>query len=375
MQIACGRNGDFPRRSLMMSPEASRDLRLDLWRGLALLIIYSDHIPTNVVAQYTPVAIGFSDMAEVFVFLSGYACGLSYGRRFHQHGFLSCMQRAEKRAVQVFAAKLTVTAIALGLIIILEPWVTGRFFSVPWSIDLVKQYPLQTALNIETFRLELYPFCVLALYVPLLAALPFVLWSLSRSPWLTILASTLLYLATQFFPKTVALPQPWRDALIFNPFAWQFLFFCGTAFGFLIPEQCTRWRPHWSVTLAAATLLILAIFLHDKYRTTGTPWTSKPNLEWLRLVHFAGVMTVACRFTPPSATLVRWVVLHPIMTCGRYSLVGYCAAGLFGILGEAAYGAYSDAWQVQVLVNLVGWTACLAVTALWSQVTRQFHRL
>src|SRR6478609_5564508 len=49
-----------------------RDLRLDLFRGLALWLIFLDHIPSNLVAWITIRNYGFSDATEIFVFISGY---------------------------------------------------------------------------------------------------------------------------------------------------------------------------------------------------------------------------------------------------------------------------------------------------------------
>ena len=49
-----------------------RDLRLDLFRGLALWLIFVDHIPANIVNWITIRNYGFSDAAEIFVFISGY---------------------------------------------------------------------------------------------------------------------------------------------------------------------------------------------------------------------------------------------------------------------------------------------------------------
>src|SRR5688572_31185978 len=51
---------------------SGRDIRLDLFRGLALWFIFVDHIPTNVVSWFTVRNYGFSDATEVFVFISGY---------------------------------------------------------------------------------------------------------------------------------------------------------------------------------------------------------------------------------------------------------------------------------------------------------------
>jgi len=49
-----------------------RDLRLDLFRGLALWLIFLDHVPNNILAWFTIRNYGFSDATEIFIFISGY---------------------------------------------------------------------------------------------------------------------------------------------------------------------------------------------------------------------------------------------------------------------------------------------------------------
>ena len=52
-------------------PPGARDLRLDFFRGLALLCIFIDHIPENRIADFTIRVIGLSDASELFIFISG----------------------------------------------------------------------------------------------------------------------------------------------------------------------------------------------------------------------------------------------------------------------------------------------------------------
>ena len=51
---------------------AGRDLRLDLFRGLALWLIYLDHMPSNMAGWLSIRSYGFSDATEIFLFISGY---------------------------------------------------------------------------------------------------------------------------------------------------------------------------------------------------------------------------------------------------------------------------------------------------------------
>src|SRR5215468_71119 len=64
-----------------------RDLRLDLFRGVALWLIFLDHIPQNVVNWFTIRNYGFSDATEIFIFISGYTAAFVYGRAMRERGF------------------------------------------------------------------------------------------------------------------------------------------------------------------------------------------------------------------------------------------------------------------------------------------------
>lgn len=55
-----------------------RDFRIDLFRGLSLWLIFVNHIPESYLGHLTPKNIGFSDAAEILVFLSGLASGLDH---------------------------------------------------------------------------------------------------------------------------------------------------------------------------------------------------------------------------------------------------------------------------------------------------------
>ena len=59
-----------------------RDLRIDLFRGLALVMIFINHMPGTIWENFTSRNFGFSDGAEGFVLMSGIATGLAYGTVF-----------------------------------------------------------------------------------------------------------------------------------------------------------------------------------------------------------------------------------------------------------------------------------------------------
>ena len=75
------------------STASERDLRLDLFRGLALWLIFLDHIPENIVSWVTIRNYGFSDATEIFIFISGYTAAFVYGRTMRERGFVLASAR------------------------------------------------------------------------------------------------------------------------------------------------------------------------------------------------------------------------------------------------------------------------------------------
>src|SRR3954466_3049487 len=64
-----------------------RDPRLDVFRGVGMLIILVAHIPGNAWAVHLPARFGFSDATEIFVFCSGVASTCTFGRVFDSAGW------------------------------------------------------------------------------------------------------------------------------------------------------------------------------------------------------------------------------------------------------------------------------------------------
>src|SRR4029077_12866678 len=65
-----------------------RELRLDLFRGLALLVIFIYPLPPRLLNSFTIRNYGFSDATEIFIFISGYTAAFVYGRALLDSGFV-----------------------------------------------------------------------------------------------------------------------------------------------------------------------------------------------------------------------------------------------------------------------------------------------
>ena len=96
-----------PARSTAAAPAAgTRDLRLDFFRGLAMFIILIAHTPQNFFNAWIPARFGFSDATEIFVFCSGMASAIAFGRTFERAGWRLGAARVGYRVWQVYWAHL-----------------------------------------------------------------------------------------------------------------------------------------------------------------------------------------------------------------------------------------------------------------------------
>jgi hypothetical protein len=81
---------------------AERDLRIDFFRGLALYMIIFDHIPGDPLSRFSYGRFGFSDAAELFVFLSGLSCGIVYSRIFERRSVAAFLESVGRRTLQIY---------------------------------------------------------------------------------------------------------------------------------------------------------------------------------------------------------------------------------------------------------------------------------
>src|SRR3954454_361595 len=182
-----------------MATAAGRDLRLDLFRGLALWLIFVDHIPTNIVNWLTIRNYGFSDAAEIFVFISGYTAAFVYGRAMRERGFVVASARILKRVWTVYVAHVFIFVIFMAQIAYVTTSQDNPLYSEEMRAFDFLQQPGVALLEALILKFQPNFMDVLPLYIVLLLALPLVLWMMLRVPTVALLLSTVLYAATQYF--------------------------------------------------------------------------------------------------------------------------------------------------------------------------------
>src|SRR5262249_8899435 len=150
---------------------SARDPRIDFFRGLALLTIFSTHLNPNWVKKISPTAFGLWDAAELFIFLSGYVTGLIYLRMLDR-GVLPCLLKSYMQAGRLYVANACALVVTLGCLFLVfaHPDLTVIY------ADRFVKGPEQAFADFT--RLAYFPwgFGILALYIAFLLMLPAMLW-------------------------------------------------------------------------------------------------------------------------------------------------------------------------------------------------------
>src|SRR5437763_2068870 len=240
-------------------PAPSRDLRLDFFRGLALILIFVDHIPENILSYFTIQAVEFFDAAELFLFISGYTAALVYGQTLVSQGTLYATARVLGRAWHLYVAH-----IFLFVMFIAEVSYTVTTFNNPMYNDEMRVADFLEEPHIAIVKALLLEFQptfldILPLYILLLVIFPLVLLGLRWQPLIVLLPSALLYVVVQATNLSVP-AYPEGHVWYFNPLAWQFLFTAGAALGLAGGRQ-RRWARLEHLLLPLSALVIAAGFI------------------------------------------------------------------------------------------------------------------
>ena len=346
-------------------PSRPRDLRLDFFRGLALVFIFIDHVPENFLSYGTLQAVQFFDAAEVFIFISGYTAALVYGRTLEAQGALYATAQILRRAWQLYVAH-----IFLFTIFIAEVSYTVTTFNNPMYNDEMRVADFLEEPHIAIVKALLLQFQptfldILPLYIVLLGVFPVILLGLRRQPLMVLIPSFLLYAVVQITGISVP-AYPEGHVWYFNPLAWQFVFTAGAALG-LGEARTGPWsRPMGAPLLAAIAIASVGFVVKLSWTIHGV-WdpfpgiflkelwpVNKSNLSIIRLAPFFAVVVVIGALVPRNAMFLCSPPAKPFILCGQQSLEIFCLGILLSALGHFVLSEYDSALPAQLAVNLVG---------------------
>ncbi|WP_407112278.1 OpgC domain-containing protein [Bradyrhizobium sp. LMG 9283] len=345
-------------------PEKGRDLRLDLFRGVANWAIFLDHIPDNVVNWITTRNYGFSDAADLFVFISGYTASFVYARMMLERGFIVGATRLTKRVWQLYVAHIILFVIYIASI----SYLALRFgdsemineFNVAGLVDNATETLRQGLfLRFKPLNLDVLP-----LYIVLMGLFPPVLWFMLRKPDLTMVLSIVLWLAARHFGWNLnAYPA---GQWYFNPYCWQVLFVFGAwcAMGgarrsmTLINSPITLW------VCLGYLLFALVMTMAGRFPALGgmfPEWlfsafnpNDKTNLAPYRFLHFVVIVILVIRFVPKEWPGLEWRVFDPLIVCGQQSLAVFCVGVFLSFVGHFELSMSSGSLLAQIFVSIAG---------------------
>jgi hypothetical protein len=343
-----------------------RDLRLDLFRGLGLWLIFLDHIPFNVVSWVTVRNYGFSDAAEMFVFISGYTAGFVYGPIMSEGNGSAVVAagRLLKRSWQLY-----VTQILLVVVFIAEiGYVGGKFdnplFAEEFNVFGFLMHPDVVLTQALILKFRPAGMDVLPLYIVLVLACPAILWALLRRPTWTLFASALLYIIARRFDLNF--PSFPGGQWFFNPFAWQLLFVFGIwcAVGGsekLAPVICSPITQAAAVAFLVFAFAIVMTWHVPQWARFVPKWLAhamypidKSNMHVLRLAHFLALAAITIQFVPRDWFLLRKRILRPLILCGQHSLALFCFGTFLSLAAHIVLVEVSNLIAVQFLVSAAG---------------------
>jgi hypothetical protein len=351
-----------------------RDLRLDLFRGLALWLIFLDHIPSNLVAWVTIRNYGFSDATEIFVFVSGYTAAFVYGKAMQERGFLIASARILRRVWQIYVAHIFLFTIYMAEIAYVATSFENPLYAEEMNIlDFLKQ-PEVTIIQALLLKFKPANMDVLPLYIVLLLLFPPILWLLMRRPNIALGASVLLYVLTwEFSWNLPAYPQ---GHWYFNPFAWQLLFVFGAWCALGGAQRLSGVLQSKVTVLIAFAYVMFAFVFTLTWYLPGMAgmvphWLEaviypidKVNLDVLRFAHFLALAALTVHFVPRDWPMLKSWVFWPLVVCGQHSLEIFCLGVFLSFAGHFAMVEISGALWVQILVSLLGILTMIAAAAM-----------
>ena len=354
-----------------------RDLRLDLLRGFAVLVMVVDHFGG---ASWLYLITGnnsfFTSGAEAFVLISGMVVGIVYGGIAIRNGLRAAIVKALQRAWTLY--KLTVV-MTLALAVISD------IFQLPWAKGVDLSDPITFTVNVILFRQTYYLADIPLMYTLLMAFAPVGLWLLSRQhPRLLLVGSFVIWVLFQYVNAEQIMIAPIVGNTTFHPAAWQLLFFGAMAFGYHRDAIFARLSalPLWLYFLFSTLLFVWLLHLYTSEVQVLARWY--PGVDMPAIVHelfdkstvapgrllatvivFQFAYLLCTFFWKPLWAIVGWFFL-PLGQNSLYSytmhvvIVGLFYVALPYLPGIQEMGALNTALQLGVLF------------LLWWLVRRQF---
>jgi len=344
-------------------PHTGRDLRFDSLRGLMLVVMTINHLP-SLLSRFTDEPFGVFSAAEGFVFLSGLLAGLVYSRRLRREGADSLWQSSRGRGWMIW--RWQVGAIVAALLGIQAVCLIMGFCSSK-APTLFYQHPWLAVVMGSTLLYQPGMLDILPMYCAFVTALPIVLIGMEKGYKAVLIAtSVVLWALSQNLYGSGIDGAPLYPLHVgsFNLFAWQIVFFGGVLIGrerALKPEVPL-------VPVRPGLLLFVAAFAFYGWGVQHRGWVpphwsnaffgimiNKTALGLFRLADFGAVAYLIAVLGGQFPRLLTW---RPLAFLGQNSIA------VFAVQSVVAVVLVEFNWPFATPArNLI--TTALALSVLW----------
>lgn len=335
---------------------------IDFWRGVALVMIFINHVPGMVYSILTFRNYSISDAAELFVFLAG--ASLSFvvnGRSGARKPLSKVLVRLMMRAFEIWRAQIATISCAIamlgaGAITFNDPLLLEWHGAGPAFFDTVR-----SSIGMVLLTYQIGYFNILPLYVVLLL-IGVVFVAIERvSLAAAVAASVALYVVTLTFE--IELPSwPADGAWFFNPLSWQLLFVLGYV-GARLARESERAQKAiarlWP--LAVAILVVGCVIVWIDYRpdpmTVPAPrYFYLFDKMYLSPVRILSMIAIAIAFYPSFPVISKWIgpVVRYCSSLGRNSLAVFCTASLLALAGQIARYIGEPTFLLDTMIVVAG---------------------
>jgi hypothetical protein len=342
---------------------------VDFWRGLALVMIFVNHIPDIYYSRFTHAHYSLSDSADLFVFLAGWALRHLVGTPEQRPAPWYLVLRLGGRAITLYAAQIMITMIAIAMLAGVAILRDNPLLLEWHNAAAVFQDPVPTHVGLALITHQLGYFDILPLYVVLMLMAPAIAMIDRYAPNWLLPISVLCYalaLAFRIIPPTWPVEGQW----FFNPFAWQLVF----VLGFVLAREDgvggfvrRRIVPIRILAIPVVIVGLMVVLLDWWPDPTKVP---QPRLFFLidktyvtpaRIVQFLALIALMSATYPYIRKYASRLVDFLAML-GRNSLYVFCVGSILSLAGQIFRFLYRGNIWIDTLVVIVG-IAIMAVTA------------
>ena len=367
----------------------ARNHRIDLLKGLALGMIFIDHLEdaahVSLISRWTLRAWGPSDAAELFVLLSGLVIGRSYSSRLSRASFWSTQQHALWQTVRIYLAY----ALTAGLLLCLAEWLR-----MPGSMRLAGMSQSTHDLLLDlgpTLSLHASPpvLHILVLYLGLILLSPSLV-RLGRSslPALLLLASAVYVFHHWGRLSPTSVDGSAGSGWYFQWGGWQMLYCLGIVGGITWQKRGLPGYESRQSSPAIRRPIVLSLmigvvvagywlrpdlpgnvnsFIHDlpiEIRNGLLRLADKRSLGPARLAHAVAVCVLLLVTVPSAWSHSMPAAWNHVRRCGQFSLLTYCVGTILAYIGAWFLDRFGREPAIALLVAIDG-LALLAAVAVW----------